>query len=188
MENKVIFGLKNAHYAVITEGVDGTYTYAAPVKLPGSTNLTLAPKGEQTDFYADDILYYTSSTNQGYDATLTLANITDKFRTDVLGEVLDAVDKVLTESNTAKPKKIALLFEFEGDVKAVRHALYSCTVSRPGLGSGTKTTTSEPGTTELTLIASPRPEDGIVKVSTTAETTSSVYNSWYTTVYEKAVV
>ncbi|KON86610.1 phage tail protein [Sporosarcina globispora] len=184
-ENKVVFGLKNAHYAVITEGVDGTYTYATPVKLPGSTELTLEPKGEQTDFYADDILYFTTSSNQGYDATLTVANITEKFRTDVLGEVLDATDKVLTENNTAKPKKIALLFEFDGDVKAIRHVLYNCSVSRPGLASATKTESSEPGTSELTLVAAPRPEDGVVKRSTTAETTAAVYDAWYTTVYEK---
>jgi phi13 family phage major tail protein len=185
-ENKVVFGLKNAHYAVITEGVDGTYTYGVPVPFPGATGLTLEPKGEQTDFYADDILYYTSSTNQGYDTKLTVANIPEKFRTDVLGEVLDATDKVLTEKNTAKPKKIAFLFEFDGDVKSIRHALYSCSVSRPGIGSNTKTTSSEPGTTELTLVAGPRPEDGVVKVSTTADTTAAIYDAWYSAVYEKA--
>ncbi|WP_163102253.1 major tail protein [Peribacillus alkalitolerans] len=185
-ENKVQFGLKNAHYAVVTEGVDGSYTYGSPVKFPGATALTLEPKGETTDFYADDILYYSASTNQGYDATLTVAAITEAFRTDVLGEILDATDKVLTEKNTAKPKKIALLFEFDGDVKATRHALYSCFVSRPGISGGTKTTSAEPGTTELTLIAGPRPEDGIVKVSTTAGTTAGIYDAWYSAVYEKA--
>lgn len=182
-ENKVLFGLKNAHYAVITENSDGTYTYGVPVKLPGATNLALAPKGEQTDFYADDVLYYTSTTNQGYDTTLTVAGITEAFRKDVLGEELDDTDKVLTEKSTAKPKKIAFLFEFDGDVKATRHVLYNCTVTRPGLGSSTKTSTSETGTSELTLVAAPRPTDGVVKVSTTAETPALVYDAWYTAVY-----
>jgi phi13 family phage major tail protein len=184
-ENKVIFGLKNAHYAVITEGVDGSYTYATPVPLPGATELTLEPKGEQTDFYADDVLYYTASSNQGYDTTLTIANIPEKFRTEVLGEVLDETDKVLKEVNTAKAKKIAFLFEFDGDVKATRHVLYSCSVSRPGLSSSTKNESSEPGTTELTLVAGPRPSDGVVKVSTTADTPAAVYDAWYSAVYEK---
>jgi phi13 family phage major tail protein len=188
MENKVTFDLRNAHYSVITEGADGTYTYAAPVKFPGSTALTLAPKGDQSDFYADGILYYTSSTNQGYDTTFSVANITEAFRKDVLGETLEATDNVLTEKNTAKPKKIALLFEFDGDVKAVRHALYSCAVSRPGISSSTKTTSTEPNTTELTLIAGPRPEDGVIKRSTTATTTEAVYNAWYTAPYEPAPI
>ncbi|WML38705.1 phage tail protein [Neobacillus sp. OS1-2] len=187
-ENKVVFGLKNAHYAVITEDVDGTYTYGVPVRYPGATALTLEPKGETTDFYADDILYYTSSTNQGYDTKLTVANVPEAFRKDVLGEILDETDKVLKEVNTAKSKKIAFLFEFDGDVKGIRHALYSCSVSRPGISSNTKTTSSEPGTTELSLVAGPRPSDGVVKISTTADTVASVYDAWYTAVYEKAGV
>jgi phi13 family phage major tail protein len=188
MENKVIFGVKNAHYAVITENTDGTYTYATPVKLPGATELSLEPKGDQSDFYADDTLYYTTSSNQGYDTTLTIANIPEKFRTDVLGEVLHTTDKVLTEKNTAKPKKIAFLFEFDGDVKAIRHVLYNCSVSRPGASGSTKTESSEPGTTELTLVAAPRPADGVVKRSTTVETTAAVYDAWYQEVYEPTPV
>jgi phi13 family phage major tail protein len=187
-ENKVVFGIKNAHYSVITEGVDGTYTYGTPVKYPGATALTLSPKGETTEFYADDILYYTATTNQGYDGTITLATITEAFRKEVLGEVLEATDNVLTEVNTAKLKKVAWLFEFDGDVKATRHALYSCTVSRPGASGNTKTTTHEPGTTELTFVAGPRPKDGVVKRSTTATTTPVVYDAWYTAVYDKVPV
>lgn len=185
-ENKVVFGLKKAHYAVITEGGDGKYTYGAPVPFPGATELGLEPKGDQTDFYADDILYYTTSTNQGYEATLTVAAITEKFRTDVLGEVLEGTDKVLTEKSTAKPKKIAFLFEFDGDVKATRHVLYNCTVSRPGISSKTKTESAEPGTSELKLVAAPRPSDGVVKRSTSTDTPIAVYDAWYTTVYEPA--
>jgi phi13 family phage major tail protein len=187
LENKVVFGLKNARYAVITEGTDGAYTYGAPVKFPGATALTLEPKGEQADFYADDILYYTSASNQGYDGTFTVANITEAFRKDVLGEELDAVDKVLSEKSSAKPKKIALLFEFDGDQKATRHVLYNVSVTRPGMGSATKSTSVEPGTTELTFVAAPRPEDELIKVSTTADTTAGVYDAWYTAVYEKTV-
>jgi phi13 family phage major tail protein len=184
-ENKVTFGLKSAHAAIITEETDGSYTYAPPKALPGATELTLEPRGEQSDFYADNILYYTTSSNQGYDTTLTIANIPEWFKTEVLGEILDETDKVLKEVNTAKPKKIAFLFEFDGDVKATRHALLSCSVSRPGLSGSTKTETAEPGTTELSLVAGPRPTDGLVKVSTTADTPAAVYDSWYTNVYEK---
>jgi phi13 family phage major tail protein len=186
MENKVRFGLRNAHYALITENEDGSYTYAAPVRYPGATSLTLTPRGESTDFYADDILYYSVQTNQGYDTTFTVAEVLESFRKDVLGEDLDATDKVLTEKNTSKPKKFAFMFEFDGDVKSTRHLLTNCTAARPGNGSTTKGATSEPGTTDLSLIASPRPSDGVVKVSTTAETPQAVYDNWYKAVYEKA--
>jgi phi13 family phage major tail protein len=183
LENKVVYGLSKAHYAVVTEGTDGTYTYGTPVPFPGATALTLTPKGESADFFADNILYFTAASNQGYDGTFTVANITEAFRKDVLGEELDDTDKVLSEKSSTKTKKIALLFEFDGDQKATRHALLSCTVTRPSVGSSTKSTSIEPGTTELNFVAAPRPEDEIVKFSTTGETTPAVYEAWFTAVY-----
>lgn len=187
-ENKVIFGLRNAHYSVITEGEDGAQTYAPPVSLAGAVEISLDPKGDQADFYADDVLYYTSISNQGYETTLTVANISREFRIDVLGEVMEGADNVLTENSNAKPRKVAFMFEFDGDQKATRHVLYNCTVSRAGLSSATKTETAEPQTQELTLVAAPRPIDGVVKRSTTIETPDVVYNAWYTAVYTPAVV
>lgn len=182
-ENKVVFGLKKVHCAVITEE-GNTISYGTPKSLPGAKSLSLEPKGETSDFYADDIIYYTSTSNQGYETKLEIANVPEWFRTDVLGETKDTKDKVITENANAKPKKIAFMFEFDGDQKATRHLLTYCTVSRPGLSSESKTETTEPGTTELTLVASPRPTDSVVKISTSAETTSDVYDAWYTKVYE----
>lgn len=187
-ENKVVFGLKNAYYSVITEGEDNIYTYAPPVRLPGAVELSLDPKGEQSDFYADDILYHTTSSNQGYETTLTVANITRAFRIDVLGEVLEGADNVLTENAAANPRKIAFLFEFDGDQNSTRHCLYNCTVSRPGIASATKTEAAEPQTQELTLIAAPRPADSIVKRSTTSDTPAAVYDGWFGAVYSPVVV
>lgn len=187
-DNKVVFGLRNAHYSIITEGEDGAITYGVPVALKGAVEISLEPRGETTDFYADDILYYTTVSNQGYETSLTVANIPQEFRTDVLGETLEGTDNVLTENTSTKSKKIAFMFEFDGDIKAVRHCLYYCTVTRPSLTSATKTESAEPQTQELSLISAPRPEDGVVKRSTTPETPDLVYNAWYTTVYLPAVV
>jgi len=187
-DNKVVFGLRNAHYAIITEGEDGAITYGAPVPLKGAVEISLDPRGETTDFYADDILYYTTVSNQGYETSLTVANIPQEFRTDVLGETLEGTDNVLTENTSTKSKKIAFMFEFDGDIKAVRHCLYYCTVTRPSLTSATKTESAEPQTQELSLISAPRPEDGVVKRSTTPETPDLVYNAWYNAVYLPAVV
>jgi phi13 family phage major tail protein len=181
-DNKIIYGLKNAHYSVITEEAEGTHTYATPVPLLGSVEISLEPKGEQTDFYADDTLFYTTTSNQGYETTLTIANISNDFKTDVLGEILEATDLVLTETTTARPKKIAFMFEFDGDQKAVRHVLYNCTVSRPTITSATKTEAAEPTPQELILVAAPR-YDGVVKRSTTSATPDAVYNAWFNAVY-----
>lgn len=184
-ENKVVFGIKNVHYAEATEGDNGALTYGTPERLPGAVSLNLDAKGTQSDFYADDRVYYTTSTNSGYDGTLTVANLTQDFRTKVLGDILE--DGILTENTNSKPKTVALMFEFDGDVKAVRHTLYNVTLSRPGLSGETKTESTEPGTQELSFVAAPDVE-GVVKRSTTSETTEAIYNAWYESVFKPAAM
>lgn len=185
-ENKVTFGLKNAHYVPIEEETEESITYGTPVKIPGMVELTLEPRGEMTEFYADDMLYYTAANNQGYDGTLNIANIPDQFAIECLGEEKDETDEVITEKANKTGKDFAFLFEFDGDVKATRHVLYKCSASRPSISSTTKTNTKEPNTNELSFVSSPRMTDLAVKTKTTTNTPDNIYNSWYTRVYEKA--
>lgn len=185
MGNKVVFGLKNVHYAIATEEA-GAVTYSEPVAIPGAVELSLEPRGDLTEFYADDTLYYSASSNNGYDGTLSIALIPEHFAVDVLGDSLDEEDGVVNESANAKQKKFALLFEFDGDQKATRHVVYYCSASRPTVSSTTKTETTEPNTNELSFVASPRPGDHIVKTKTADSVNESIYDAWYTAVYEKA--
>ena len=62
---KVKFGISNVYYSVITETNNGI-TYATPVRLPGAVSFSADPEGESTPFYADNIVYYQSVSNQGY--------------------------------------------------------------------------------------------------------------------------
>lgn len=183
-ENKVEFGLRNCYYAVVTVDEGGKIKYGAPKKLPGAVSVTFDKSGDLIRFKADDIDYYTNANNQGYEGTLTLARVPEEFRTEVLKE--EKTDKgVLIENSDAQTANIALMFEFQGDVKATRHLLYYCSVNRPSVGSTTKDS-GNPNTTELSLVASPRPTDNLVKASTAAGVDETTYNSWYTTVYEKS--
>lgn len=187
MANRVQFGLKNVHYATFTyDSTTNTITYDTPIPIPGAVELSLEPRGEMVEFYADDVLYYSAGNNQGYEGTLSIALIPEQFAIDCLGEEKDETDLVLTEKVTLKGKPFALLFEFDGDVKATRHVLYNCSANRPTITSATKTDTVEPTPNELTFIASPRPTDGAVKTKTTETTPATIYDAWYTAVYEKS--
>lgn len=177
-ENKVKFGLKNVHYALITEGEDGAVTFGTPKRIPGAVNLSLAAQGESTEFYAEDILYYATSANTGYQGDLEIARVPQSFKVDVLREQLDTESGVMFENASLEPAPFALLFEFNGDVHATRHILYHCTTSRPGVNGATTTRTKEPQTDTMTITAAPR-ADGIVKASTTANTPAATYNGWY---------
>lgn len=184
-ENKVTFGLKNVYYAVITEGTDGTYTYGAPVPIPGAVDLTTDPAGETSSFFADNRVYYEAEANQGYEGSINFAKLPQSFRTDVLGEVL--VNGGLAETANAKTKKIALLFEIDGDQQADRFVYYNVSVSRPGTSSKTKEDSTEVNTTELSFKATPR-ADGWVKWVTGAETPAAVYDAFYTAVTEPVAI
>lgn len=177
MTNKVTFGIKNVHYAV--KNPDGTYK--TPVAFPGAVSMTNAAKGDLTEFYADDIQYYTTSTNQGYDGTFDFAYAHDQFLIDVMGYTLSS-DGVLSENANARISEVALLFEFDADVKAVRRCLPHVKFSRSNFDSTTKTTSSDPNTSQLTYTASGG-ENGVPQYKTTATTDESIYDAWYTTVY-----
>lgn len=181
--NKVKFNIKNVHYALLTE-TDGTVTWGTPKAIPGAVSISLEASGEITPFYADGIVYYQASSNSGYEGDLEMALIPDDFRMDVLKEEKD--DKgVLIENANVETAKFALLFEFDGDQKSVRHVLYNCTATRPSLTGETTEATKTPSTETLSISAAPL-ADGRVKVKTGADTDEATYNSWYQNVYETA--
>ena len=179
--NKVKFNLKNAHYALLTLGEDGSPTYAAPVPMPGSVSISLDANGEPENFYADGVAYYVINNNMGYDGDLELAMIPESFRTDVLREELDSKG-VLIENADAELAAFALLFEFDGDQKHIRHVLYNCSASRPGIEGKTNEDSKEVQTETLTVKATPL-ANGVVKAKTGNTTDATVYANWYKAVY-----
>lgn len=179
--NKVKFNLKNAHYALLTLGEDGTPTYGNPVPMPGSVSISLDANGEPENFYADGVAYYVINNNMGYDGDLELAMIPESFRTDVLREELDSKG-VLIENADAELAAFALLFEFDGDQKHIRHVLYNCSASRPGIEGKTNEDSKEVQTETLTVKATPL-ANGVVKAKTGNTTDATVYANWYKAVY-----
>lgn len=184
MSNKIKFGLKNVHYAVVTE-TGGEITYDTPKPIRGAVNLTLDAAGESVQFYADDRVYFEENTNDGYTGNLEIALIPDEFRVDVLGDELDA-NGALIENKDAKAKHFALMFEFDGDAKKTRHVLYYVLASRPSVSGSTRTNTKEPQTETLNITARPAPDTGDVKAKVPQGETP--YNDFYTAVYLKNAV
>lgn len=97
-------------------------------------------------------MYYVINNNCGYDGDLELALIPESFRTDVLKETLDSKG-VLIENSEVELAAFALLFEFDGDQKHIRHVLYNCSASRPGIEGKTNEDSKEVQTEELSLKA-----------------------------------
>lgn len=181
--NKVKYGLKNVHYALLNVDENGVATFATPVAIPGAVNLTMDAQGEPSTFYADNMAYYVTAANDGYSGTLEVALIPDSFRMDVLNETLDTTAQILTENVDNQTTPFALLFEFDGDQKATRHVMYNCTATRPSVTGATTTNTKEPNTESMTLTAAPL-SNGNIKARTTVNTPVASYNAWYGAVWQ----
>lgn len=186
--NKVKYGLTNVYYAVATiDASDNTATYGTPKRIPGAVNLSMDHQGDANTFYADNIAFFTLQGDAGYSGSLEIAQITDDFRKDILGEVVDA-SGCLTEVANAPTVPFALLFQFDGDKKNTRHVLYNCTASKPSIAGETNTETITPKTDTLNLTAAPIHIDdlGADVFKSRALADDAPYDGWFSSVYQGA--
>ena len=166
-ENKVKFNLKNVHYAKLNIDEEGTVTYDKPKAIPGAVELSLDAKGDTEEFYADGMIYYTSTANNGYEGDLEIALVPPSFETDILKNELDD-NKVSVENSNTESAEFALL--------------YRCKASRPSMASKTNEDKKEVQTEKLSIKASPL-ANGNVKTKTTTSTSDEIRNKWYDAVY-----
>jgi len=179
--NKVKYNLKNAHYALLTIAEDGTVSFGTPTAMPGAVSISLDANGEPENFYADGVAYYVINNNMGYEGDLELAIIPEAFRTEILKETFDD-NGVLLENAEVELASFALLFEFDGDQKHIRHVMYNCSASRPGIEGKTNEDSKEVQTETLSIKATPL-SNGMVKAKTGNTTAATTYNDWYKAVY-----
>lgn len=190
--NKVKYGLKNVHYALVTETVatDGsgaiTSTYGSLKALAGVVSLSLSSSASKSVFRADDSDYFITYGQGGYEGDLEVARVNEGFLKDVLN-LREDDDKILVEDSNAfkTVNYFALVFEFDGDQQATKHCLYKCSASRPNIASQTtgENGSIEPQTETLTITAVPRADnDKYIHLQTQDSTTTAVIEAWYSAV------
>ena len=189
MANKVLYGLSQAAYAVATFATDGTVTYGTPVSLPGSVSLSLDAQGDLTTFRADNMDYWTSQSNTGYQGDYEIAKLPDSFYTDILKAINDT-NGLNVEVVDPDTTHFAFLFQVEGDKNAVRHVLYNCTAGRPSVAGSTTAESIEPNTQTVQITAHPIEFSTLTKavIKARAEETSAstAYASWFSAVQTPA--
>ena len=186
--NKVHFGLKNVHYAVITY-TGGVPSWGTPVAVPGAVSLTLSKEGSDTDFYADDVKYFHLAGNNGYTGSLEMASFPVAMREALWGMTVTSTGKMLVEDASAQPAEFALMFEIDGDQAPDRYCIYRCVASRPDVASTTKGESTDVQTQSCDLTAMPvldttanGPINGMVYYKTTADTPTATYTAFFSAV------
>lgn len=186
-QNLVNWGLATSGWGKVMVNEQGKDVYEAPKMFKGTRQINFTPDGEQVKVYADGTVIYVGKQNSGYSGTMEVTNVDDEFAMYVLGET--KTDKgVIVENKDGQGGRFYLLWEWEQDRKDTRHVMYNCTANRPDVSATTAgdggTKTAQARTLNLTAI--PR-ADGIVKARTGKDTDETVYNNWFTSVYDPAV-
>lgn len=188
MSNRVRFGLKNVHWASVTETTQSgvtTTAYGTPVAWPGAVNLTVnEATGDNSVFRADDSDYYIiQGSSQGFDGSYECAEIPEAVETDILGAAKDD-DGVICDGANDVVKYAALLFEIDGDASARRYCIPKVLFKKPGISAETTGTDgNQPQTRTLNFTASPRPDDKLSRFHTGDTTSTTTYNGWFGSVY-----
>ncbi len=175
--DKVLFNLRNAHYAKKIETEDGAVSFAKPRPIPGSVSLALDADGDVSKFYADGIVYYVCQSNNGYSGDFEVALIPEHMLIDIFNYVKDKKGIIVENSNT-QPSEFALLFEVDGDSTGRKYVLYNCSASRPGVNAKTNSDSKEPDTQSMSLTVAPLP-DGTIKAHTADDADAALRKAWY---------
>lgn len=152
--NKVTFGLTNVHYAKATLGSDNSWSFDTPVRLYGAQEITSDIVGGSTSVYADDSVIATLVQNAGRTISLTMTEISEDFKIDILG-YKKLNNGNLVEITNADVTTFALGCEFQGDAKARRVWFYLCTVTPLNEASKSKADSVEANTITLNITARP---------------------------------
>ena len=181
MADKVKFGIKNVHIFPITSYVSATPTYGTVIDVPGAVSLSTGAQGDINKFYADNIVYYQTAANNGYEGDLVVALIPDGIYENVFGFTKDT-NGVITEDASKEAKAFAMTFEEEGDTTGTKFVMYNCTATRPTKDLATIEGNKTPATQTLTVSAAPL-KNGKVMAMTSATTPTGVLNGWHSSVY-----
>lgn len=177
-KDKVKFGIKNVH---IFPQLTDAPTFGPVIDVPGAVSLSLDAQGDISKFYADNIVYYQTSANNGYEGDLEVALIPDEVFEKIFNYVKDQ-DNVYTENASKNVVPFAMTFEEEGDQAGTKFVLYNCTATRPSRSLATVEDSKEPTTQTLSVSAAPL-KDGNVMAMTSADTTVEVLKDWHTDVH-----
>ncbi len=147
---KVIYGLKNVHYAVFDPT---TNTYGSWKSIPGAVSLSADADTTQNDFYADDIVFATISASAKETGSIQFAAIPDEMYFDLFGYYNDESKDLRYQDTTPVSTTVALGYETSGNGGKRRGVRYNVTFTAPSQAANTMTDSTNPDTVTVNYTA-----------------------------------
>lgn len=164
MGNKVEFGLSNLYFGKFSVGETGTVALEKPVHVPGAVSLKVEEKSELSNFYADNVAYYSNYTGGNLEGEIEVAKFSEEFKTTFLGYKALADGGIALVKNVTKPN-IYIIFEVKGDAEARRIIMYNGTLGAINREYKTTEDTNEPTTETISVTMLGDAATGITMVS-----------------------
>lgn len=176
MANKVEFGISNLHVGTYTEN-NGTVTLGTPYHQEGARSFSPEEQSEATNFYADNIIYWSGYSGGTFEGDLEVAKFDDAFKTQFLGYKALKNGGLANVKNATKPN-VYIAFEVDGDVEKRRIIMYNCSLGGITREYNTIEENKEPTTETLAVTVTGDNNTGVSMAAFTPD--DAGYNTLFT--------
>lgn len=126
MANKVEFGISELHVGTYTVS-GGNVTLGTPYHQKGAVSFSPEEQSENTNFYADNIIYWSGYSGGTFEGDLEVAMFDDAFKKKFLGYKRLTNGGLANVKGATKPS-VYIAFQVEGDAESRRVILYNCSL------------------------------------------------------------
>ena len=127
MANKVEFGISQLHVGTYSDDGNGNITLGSPYHQKGAVSFSPEEQSDKSDFYADNVVYWSGYSGGTFEGDLEVALFDDAFKTQFLGYRRTTNGGLANVKNVIKPN-VYVAFQVEGDQESRRVVFYNCTL------------------------------------------------------------
>lgn len=151
--NIVEFGISDLYIGTYSVGAGGTVTLGTPYHQAGAVSLSVEPQEESNEFYADNVIYWSGYSNNGFSGELEVARFDTDAKKKFFGYRTTATSGIAQVKTSTKPK-VFIAFETQGDAEARRVIMYNVALGNINREFSTITENKEPvtETCDITVI------------------------------------
>ena len=161
--NKVEFGISDLYIGTYTD-TNGTVTLGTPYHQAGAVSFSPEEQSDKSDFYADNVIYWSGYSGGSFEGDLEVAKFDDQFKVDYLGYAELADGGVANIKGATKPN-IYIMFQVEGDAEERRIIMYNATLGPITREYSTIEESKEPATETINVTVMGDNTTGISMVS-----------------------